>query len=83
MGKENKTAASKAHPPEKKVAFNHPHAYAYPGVAVPKASKVVDAKHNEKAHAEGLANSIGQSADGSHKGFHQEPHKIFGKGSDK
>ncbi len=74
MGKENKTAASKAHPPEKKVAANHPHAYVYPGVAPAKPSKVVHAQHNDKAHAEGLANSMGVSADGSHKGLSSEKH---------
>ena len=69
MSKLNSTAASKAHPPEMKMEGDQPHAHSYPGKKTPKAEKVMDAQHNQAAHEAGRKNSLGVSADGSHKGL--------------
>lgn len=73
MAKSNMTAASKAHAPEACGAgegyTDLPHAHSYPGKKTPKAEKVVDAQHNQAAHDAGRKNSMGVSADGSHKGL--------------
>jgi hypothetical protein len=69
MSKENATAASKAHAPEKMCSGEYPHAHNYPGRSKPAAEKVMDASHDAKALKAGKANSMGVSADGSHKGM--------------
>jgi hypothetical protein len=68
-GKSNATAASMAHPPEEMVKGEQAHAHSYPGKKAPKAEKVTDAQHNQAAHEAGRKNSLGVSADGSHKGL--------------
>lgn len=45
------------------------HAREYPGRSVPGAEKVRDAKHDQGALNSGRENSLGVSADGSHKGL--------------
>lgn len=47
------------------------HAHNYPGRKTPGVEKVVDAKHDEAELKAGKGNSLGTSADGSHKGFHK------------
>lgn len=71
MSKENHTAASKAHAPEKiDYRVDQPHARNYPGKKHPKPEKVVEAtQHDAGALARGRSLSMGTSADGSHKGL--------------
>ena len=45
------------------------HAHEYPGREKPSAEKVRDAKHNPAALESGRGNSLGVSANGSHKGL--------------
>lgn len=45
------------------------HAHEYPGREVPSAEKVRDAKNNQACQDSGRTNSLGVSADGSHKGL--------------
>lgn len=66
---ENTTAASQAHAPEKAQSGDQPHAHKYPGRATPKAGKVSDASHDAASLKSGRGNSMGVSADGSHKGM--------------
>ncbi len=47
---------------------DRPHARNYPGRSTPKAEKVSDASHDAAALKAGRSNSMGVSADGSHKG---------------
>ena len=68
-GKDNGTAASKAHAPEQYQTDVHDSAYYYPGKPIPKGEKLSDAKHNQAAMESGRSNSLGQSKDGSHKGI--------------
>lgn len=44
-------------------------AYDYPGRDVPSAEKVRDAKNNQACLESGRGNSLGTSANGSHKGL--------------
>jgi len=70
MAKTNATAASLAHKPEEEVSKKDlAHAHSYPGKKTPKAEKVSEAQHNQAAHEAGRKNSMGESADGSHKGL--------------
>jgi len=69
MAKSDATAASQAHPPAKKHMEDQKHAHHYPGKSVPKADKVVDASHDAAALKSGRLNSMGVSANGSHKGL--------------
>lgn len=69
MSGANTTAASQAHPPEKSTSGDQPHAHSYPGRKTPGAGKVSDASHDAGALKEGKSNSMGVSADGSHKGI--------------
>lgn len=48
---------------------DQPHAHNYPGRAVPKAEKVCEAEHDHAALKAGRSNSMGTSANGSHKGI--------------
>ena len=45
------------------------HARNYPGRSIPGAEKVRDAQHNQAALNSGRGNSLGESANGSHKGL--------------
>lgn len=45
------------------------HAREYPGRSIPSAEKVREAKHDASAQASGKSNSLGVSANGSHKGL--------------
>lgn len=45
------------------------HAHEYPGREKPSAEKVRQAKHDQAALESGRGNSLGVSADGSHKGL--------------
>lgn len=69
MSKSNDTAASKMHTPESKMTGDQAHAHSYPGRKTPKAEKVMDASHDQAAHDAGRKNSMGVSANGSHKGL--------------
>lgn len=69
MSSANTTAASQAHAPEKAQSGDQPHAHKYPGRAVPKSEKVSDVSHDPTALKAGRSNSMGVSADGSHKGL--------------
>lgn len=69
MAKANTTAASQAHKPESVKVADQPHAHKYPGRAVPAAEKVVDPSHDHGALKAGRGNSMGVSANGSHKGL--------------
>jgi hypothetical protein len=69
MSGANTTAASQAHAPEKPSAGDQPHAHSYPGRKTPAAEKVHDVSHNHAALKAGKSNSMGTSADGSHKGM--------------
>lgn len=48
---------------------DQPHAHNYPGRKVPGAEKVRNAQHNQAALNSGRGNSLGESANGSHKGL--------------
>jgi hypothetical protein len=68
--KSNTTAASQAHTPESKpYLVDQIHSRNYPGKKAPKAEKVLEAQHNSGALASGRGNSLGVSANGSHKGL--------------
>lgn len=54
------------------------HARNYPGRKAPSAEKVRDASHDQAALNAGRSNSLGASADGSHKGL---PAKKGGRSS--
>lgn len=70
MSKANATPASMAHAPEEMCSkTDMPHAHHYPGRKAPAAMKVVDASHDAGALKEGRSNSMGVSANGSHKGM--------------
>lgn len=70
MSKANGTAASQAHAPESKHLVDQPHAHKYPGTKTGKVEKNSGAvSHDAKALAAGRANSMGASANGSHKGL--------------
>lgn len=69
MASQEKTAAGSAHKPESMKSVDQPHAHKYPGRAVPAAEKVSEASHNHGALKAGRSNSMGVSADGSHKGM--------------
>jgi hypothetical protein len=69
MSKANATAASMAHAPEEKNMDVHASAYSYPGRKAPKAEKAKDAAHDQSALESGRKNSLGVSANGSHKGL--------------
>ena len=69
MSGANTTAASMAHAPEKGMTGDQPHAHKYPGRKTPAAEKVSEASHDHAALAAGKSNSMGTSADGSHKGM--------------
>ena len=57
-----------AHAPEKCTSGDQPHAHSYPGRKAPAAEKVRETSHNAGALKAGKSNSMGVSADGSHKG---------------
>lgn len=72
MSKKDGTAAAANHPPADKGSYtkDQPHARAYPGRKAPKGAKVVEGgSHNAKELAAGRSNSMGASANGSHKGL--------------
>lgn len=70
MSKSNGTAASQAHAPESKpYLVDQPHSRNYPGKKGGKPEKNSGAvSHDAAALARGRANSMGTSANGSHKG---------------
>jgi hypothetical protein len=69
MSGANTTAASQAHAPEAAQSGDQPHAHSYPGRKVPAAEKVRESSHDAAALKAGKSNSMGTSADGSHKGM--------------
>jgi hypothetical protein len=69
MSGANTTPASMAHAPEKPCGGDQPHAHSYPGRKTPGAMKVSEASHDAGALKEGKSNSMGVSANGSHKGI--------------
>lgn len=71
MSKANGTAASQAHAPESKpYLVDQPHSRNYPGKKGGKPEKNSGAvSHDAKALAAGRSNSMGASANGSHKGL--------------
>ena len=70
MAKINATMASLAHKPEEEGSKKDlAHAHSYPGKKTPKAEKVAEAQHDQKCMEAGRSNSMGTSADGSHKGL--------------
>jgi hypothetical protein len=65
-----KTAAGMAHAPETVMTHDQPHAHKYPGRSTPKAEKVRhETSHDAAALKAGRSNSMGVSANGSHKGL--------------
>jgi len=76
MGKGNATAASNAHKPEVPTTGDQPHAHSYPGKKTPKAERVTDAQHSQASLESGRKNSMGVSANGSHKGIPTSLEKV-------
>lgn len=78
MSKSNATAASTAHKPEERTSGEHPHAHKYPGVKTGIKVKGTqgEGSHDAAALAAGRRNSMGVSADGSHKGLPTSAEKV-------
>lgn len=62
------------------MSTDQPHAHNYPGVPLPTPMKCREAVNDDAALEEGFSNSMGTSADGSHKGLPSGKHPAAQEG---